>query len=510
MIGLLFWQYEHVEKSVDVGPSPQALRDPWLAAAQLMRRQGYQLVEDERLERLEKLDNFSTLIVSRDDFLLTEESFTRVIDWVSRGGHLIVGLEDGEGFLAQGLFLRRDIVDRRDLEPFLTDEERVYEQQVSKDGRGAPSGDVQVENLASTSLPEEASSTDATILDALAVDDEPCSAERFYSGDCNFRKLSERMRAENAAAQEVFEARKLKDAEAKVSAELPSVPAEQAWALDYARADKLTRTFVQFNGDGFRTFVDWNTRSTLIYDPPDDEHHREYKTVGNTQNDLVTLNIPEVSLVAQVGNDLLTHFLQFDAGAGTISVLINTHIWENDQIGRLDHGYFLLALVGNSENRVALLHGRQVPSLLALMSKYLPELLFSSVCLLLVHFIRRGWRFGPRAVVTYGVRRSLLEHVVASGVFLWEQQAQETLLAPVRRAVLHQLFVRMGHGFDVREPKHWARIYPALLPKLNATDQAALREALQPPQGGRTRAEPKSAAMFYRQVRLLQLLRKVL
>lgn len=68
----LLWRFEYVEKPVDIGPSLLARSDPWLAASNFMRQQGYTVLVDDRLDAIENLSELSTLIISRDDFLLTE------------------------------------------------------------------------------------------------------------------------------------------------------------------------------------------------------------------------------------------------------------------------------------------------------------------------------------------------------------------------------------------------------------------------------------------------------
>lgn len=489
--------FEYVEKEVDIGNSKAALRDPWLAASAFLGKQGYDVVVDERMERLETLDEFSTLIVSRDDFLITPESFNRVMNWVAKGGNLIIGFQDDEGYLAQGLHLSDDYVGASELEPLLTAAERLHE----AEGDAATASDEDDESLDVSDSKKDDGDHEHTDKDHTheesAETTRYCPPERAQQGRCKRRKLSEQMRAENAAARAAFEARK---AEGAATDKKFVVPPEQAWAQDYVNSNRDTRTYVHFTGDEFDTYVDWRTYRTLIYSPPDADG------LDAEDEPAVELEMPHVELVAQVGNDLLTHFMQFEAGSGTISVLVHTRIWQNERIGRLDHAYFLWSLVGPLDQPIALLHGRRMPSLFSLILKYLPEVLLAAVCLMLAHFVRRGWRLGPRIVSVYGVRRSLIEHVVASGVFLWGQDAQGTLLDPLRRSVQHQLMLQMGQGFDVANDKDWSRIYPDLLPKLNSGDQKVLRAELM-----QNKQDKKlSAQEFYRHVRLLQTLRKVL
>lgn len=534
--------FELVEKEVAAGQSQAALRDPWLAASTFLRKQGYTVVVDERLARLETLDEFSTLIVSRDDFLLTPASFNRVMAWVAKGGNLIIGFQDDDGYLAQGLYLSDDWSEyefqtnkleagathvmrqlQKVIEP-LRDSERVdanlsrgavaQAHHIAQDlNNHHAQGNTQSSAKNNTSAASQENQREVTA-DHAEKKAATCSEYDAQRGRCKLTTRSARMRAENAAARAAHAARSQKSADATSSGD---VPLEHAWAQDYAKSNADTRTSIHFAGDTFDTHVDWGTYRTLIYAPPDFDS--AYETVEPPAD----LEVPALTLLAQVGNDLLTHFMQFEAGDGTISVLIDTHIWRNDAIGRLDHAYFLWSLMGPQDQPVALLHGRQLPSLLSLSMTYLPEVLVASLMVLLAYFARRGWQIGPRIVDEYAVRRSLLEHVVASGVFLWEQGAQAALLEPVRRHVHHQLTLRMGQGFDVANDKDWSRIFPDLLPTLNSQNQKALRAALMidpvafaPVGDGAAQlsddAQGKklSPQEFYRHVRLLQVLRKVL
>jgi hypothetical protein len=426
------------------------------------------------LDAIENLSELSTLIISRDDFLLTADRFNEVMGWVAQGGDLIIGYADEEGFLAEALHLSKDRISDAKLIPQLTTTEQIYDQEAREKRR-------------QTRDDEDSDKTD-------------CPPERRRGDRCRDRSLSERMRADNEAERLAFEARKAEPEETHGEEPFSVV---QAWALDYAHSNKYTRTYLRFEGDAFDSYVDWDTNYTIIYDPPADHGDGE---VG--ENGLI---VPTVELVGQAGNDELAHFLQFDAGQGSISVLIHTRIWENEKLGQLDHAYFLWALLGSADQPVAVLHGRRVPSLWSLMLKFLPEVVLAAFCLLLAYFVRRAWRFGPRITTHYGVRRSLLEHVTASGVFLWEQQAHSALLDPLRRNVNHLLLVRMGHDFDIKDAKDWARITPGLLPKLNQSDRNALRTALDRHASARSTAgQALTAQEFYRQVKMLQALRKVL
>lgn len=157
--------------------------------------------------------------------------------------------------------------------------------------------------------------------------------------------------------------------------------------------------------------------------------------------------------VREIKSQLGTHLLTSYFGKGIVTVLSDLEFMENEYIGQYDHAQFLWQLVHFSEtvDRVWLihpnyfLHGEIVPA-----SQFLNliwERLWTVWITILVLIILGLWsitrRFGPLLPMPVLERRRLLEHIEASGHFLWRNGQEMVLLESVKKSVLKR--VRLLH-----------------------------------------------------------------
>jgi hypothetical protein len=138
------------------------------------------------------------------------------------------------------------------------------------------------------------------------------------------------------------------------------------------------------------------------------------------------------------------HMLQYKVGIGTVTVVTDTRFMMNHNIGAYDHASFFWHLVQQNESagKVWLVYKEDMPSLWHWLVENAPTVLISAGALLVVWLWYAGHRFGPPLPEPVPVRRSLLEHLYASGRFLWQQQAEDRLLDCVRRSLMERLTVR--------------------------------------------------------------------
>lgn len=96
LMASLWWRIEWIEVEVRGGPSEAALADPFLAARQYLQAQGVTIESRQHFRDLDPggwLDTLSTdaVIVLVDSYgVISEERSSRLLEWVSRGGHLVV------------------------------------------------------------------------------------------------------------------------------------------------------------------------------------------------------------------------------------------------------------------------------------------------------------------------------------------------------------------------------------------------------------------------------------
>ena len=127
--------------------------------------------------------------------------------------------------------------------------------------------------------------------------------------------------------------------------------------------------------------------------------------------------------------------LSFVSGEGRVTVLPTLGFLRNDNIGDYDHaelGWKLASL----RSPVVLYLRMQSPPFLEWVRRDAWPVVLAAVLLLLLWLARIIPRFGPLEPAEAPARRSLIEHVVASGRFLWSRGAGAHLAEAVRERAL--------------------------------------------------------------------------
>ncbi len=138
-------------------------------------------------------------------------------------------------------------------------------------------------------------------------------------------------------------------------------------------------------------------------------------------------------------------------GDGWITVVSDARPLQNDRLGQADHALLAWELLGGPAGPpagVTFVLGGESRSLAAIAWRAAGPLVVS--CLVMLGLL--GWRgavrTGPVLPDPRPERRDLMEHVAASGVFLWRHDLQDTLLGPARAAVRRRLGLRRGGSLD--------------------------------------------------------------
>lgn len=128
-------------------------------------------------------------------------------------------------------------------------------------------------------------------------------------------------------------------------------------------------------------------------------------------------------------------------GEGRVTVLADATFLENDRLGRLDHARFAWDLVTATGRPagLAIVDWRRAMPLSALAARRGWPIAAAGLALLAAWIAFRGARFGPPLPDTPPPRRSLLEHVRASGDFLWRRGQTAELLAACRAALARRV-----------------------------------------------------------------------
>lgn len=146
-------------------------------------------------------------------------------------------------------------------------------------------------------------------------------------------------------------------------------------------------------------------------------------------------------------------------GKGSVQLASDLSFLYNDTFPELDHAAWLARILPpESGRREAVIWSRPAdPSFLAWLWRRAWTFLLACGVLLTAWLWKGLWRFGPWLPEAPTSRRSLLEHLVATGRFLWRQGGgPEALVAACRAAVLRRA-TRLHPAFPtLAEGARWA------------------------------------------------------
>jgi hypothetical protein len=209
---------------------------------------------------------------------------------------------------------------------------------------------------------------------------------------------------------------------------------------------------------------------------------------------LITFSGNKVPLWADEHADTVRVYAE---GKGHIAMLVDDY-FENAALKKLDHAELLLALAALNprSHAVTLVKFPDVLPWYRALWLHFSLTLVSLACLLALALWAALRRFGPVLPAPLTERRSLMEHIDASGAWLWKADGGRQLLLDAARAETLALVQRRAPAV--------ARLAPAqmvsALARLADLDEQQLTHALQ------HEAAPQ-AASFTQQIRTLQKLR---
>lgn len=185
------------------------------------------------------------------------------------------------------------------------------------------------------------------------------------------------------------------------------------------------------------------------------------------------------------------------AGRGRLTVATDYEFASNRSIGRHDHAVFLVRLIELHAARAAwLVHGDEVPGLWERLRADAWQAMGSIGVLLVLWIWSQSVRFGPLLAQAGPVRRRLLEHIEASGRFMWRRGKADALLQTVRESLLRSIEFRHP-GWSGSE-----RLYRRL-EEMSGLPMATVQAALETHQ-------VKHEQRFVQIIRTLETLRKKL
>jgi hypothetical protein len=249
---------------------------------------------------------------------------------------------------------------------------------------------------------------------------------------------------------------------------------------------------------------DFNPEETLKVAWQGDQAHYRVKVRGYRR-----LTPPEKEDDPEVvaGSKRGTFLLRYGHGNGHVTFLSEAEFLTNELIGQADHARFAWALMQGCDAKgapsapvlgILLVVRDEAPSLFALLGRHAWTLLVSGALLIAAWVRLSGSRLGPILPDPPRDRRSLLEHVEATGDFLWKSGRAQDLVRSTRQALLRRV--------DLRQPT-WAK-----LPSRDLTQRLAANARIAQPQVeqalyGQVQGDP---AAFISMIQTLETVRRSL
>jgi len=168
--------------------------------------------------------------------------------------------------------------------------------------------------------------------------------------------------------------------------------------------------------------------------------------------------------LAQFGNGEANTMLLLQAGRGHALVLNDFEALSNHSIGEYDHAEFLWRIVQVDQGApsVFFFYDPRKLSLFEWLRAHAWSAVAGAAVLLLIWLWRAVPRFGPTAPDPERTRRRLLDHLRASGRFLWAHDGAQVLVDAAREACLRRI----------------VRVHPELLAASDAEREARMTELL--------------------------------
>ena len=153
------------------------------------------------------------------------------------------------------------------------------------------------------------------------------------------------------------------------------------------------------------------------------------------------------------------YLMRMPLGKGWITVLPDARFMSNSRLALHDHAAYLwrVAQVG-APRTVWLVYQDTMPPLHEWLARYAWQVLIAASLALLLVLWAASQRFGPLIATPPLMRRRLLDHVEASGRFLWRNGQGEALMKGVRNALHRALELRHPAWASLPSPVLYQRL----------------------------------------------------
>ncbi|MCB9797784.1 MAG: DUF4350 domain-containing protein [Alphaproteobacteria bacterium] len=432
-LGGLYWALEPVEIEIEGRPGPRARANPYLALTRTLDALGVETTARPMLVLPPQAEGSVVFLFPPPQRLSTEQA-ERVMDWVARGGTLVVGLMQ-VGPEADPLYQTLGL-------------NQVNEGlQLALDAEDEDTGEADPDAVPWPATPPE-------------EPEEPEQDEQAEDDDAPFRWPWEREAADEAEPEEA----QAEPEEAQAEPEEAEGEGE-----DDAEDDEPT-DFISLLSD----LEDLAKREPRVLDLYEGSWTVE-PAVGRWLEP--TKPLDEDTLLAGFEPDSQRFTLAWlYHGDGEVIAVADASVFDNKRLEDAEHARMAwtewVSPLRGVERAVIIYRVDDEDILDRVWTLAWPAVL-STLALVLAWIWRSAGRFGPMVAPPTPERRSLLEHIHATGTYLWRRGAWESLLESMRAEVLDRVSVRHG-GHDASKEED--RV--AALAERTRVDPETVRQAL--------------------------------
>jgi hypothetical protein len=391
LIYAVFNYFEIVDDTVEVGAKGEAKTNPYFGLQKFLAASGATVTLSNKTVELENvlaidqpMQPIKNKVLMLGDRRLAEmrrERVDKIVDWVGTGGHLIVEAE--QYYLADPLLARWGIGVR---------------QLVYRKGKY---------------VERETSNDDETINEGTPLAAPPDDAN-----------------AENRADKNTG----APDADSKRQNKALPPPSERAFDLlaEKIAMKRFPTTIVLADGTPFT--VRFQPYQNLVLDTGAKAVESQTEQAASSNKFIPPRDIlpKDIALIRDRDGGRI---IKFSHGLGKVTVLSNFDLMTYKNMGESDHAELIWHLVSSGNTavpQVILALSRQGEGFLSWMLTHAWMVAVSAITLLLVWLWRVIPRMGPLAVPVPIARRSLIEHIVATGAYLVKKKQWQSLVAPLR------------------------------------------------------------------------------
>lgn len=236
------------------------------------------------------------------------------------------------------------------------------------------------------------------------------------------------------------------------------------------------------------------TRFTLPQDKEQAElevHFPHYRILNRSENIKI---LPDWVIEDERG----VYLMQFSLGDGLLTIMNSTNVFNNDNLDKNDNAHLLHYLTQREgfDSEVWLIQVDDMPSLWTWLWENAWYTMFCLSLLFGLWLWRAPLRFGPILNDAQTERRSLLEHIRASGYYRWHEEQSSFLLSRVQENLWEK--IQIAHPVVRRENPMQAY---ALLAEITSINEALIKQALMP-------VEEINEHEFTKVIRILENIRK--